>query len=69
MILSKTREEKGITQVELSRLSNINQVDISKIERGLGNPTVAKVNKLFKALGKEIEVSLKTYDGFKEGER
>ena len=53
-LLTKTREEADITQVELSKRSRIDQGDISKIEKGLGNPTIAKINKLFKALGKSI---------------
>ncbi|MBO4682470.1 MAG: DUF2442 domain-containing protein [Bacilli bacterium] len=58
VLLTKTREELKITQIELSRLSHIDQGDISKIERGLGNPTISKINKLFKAMGKDIKVSL-----------
>ena len=58
ILLAKTREENNVTQVELSKMTHIDQGDISKIERGLGNPTVAKIIKLFKALGKSISVTL-----------
>ena len=58
VLLAQTREEQNITQVELSKLSNIDQGDISKIERGLGNPTIAKISKLFSALGKNISLTL-----------
>lgn len=54
LLLAKTREEQNVTQVELSKKSHIDQGDISKIEKGLGNPTLAKIQKLFKALGKSI---------------
>lgn len=57
-LLAKTREEMNITQTELAKRSHIDQGDISKIEKGLGNPTVAKINKLFKALGKTVNVTL-----------
>lgn len=57
-LLAKTRDEMNITQTELAKKSHIDQGDISKIERGLGNPTIAKINKLFKALGKSITVTL-----------
>ena len=57
-LLLKTREEQNITQTELSKLSHIDQGDISKIERGTGNPTIAKINKLFKALGRTISLTL-----------
>lgn len=58
MLLAKTREENNVTQVELSKMTHVDQGDISKIERGLGNPTVAKISKLFKALGKSISITL-----------
>ena len=58
MLLAKTREENNVTQVELSKMTHVDQGDISKIERGLGNPTVAKISKLFKALGKCISITL-----------
>lgn len=56
LLLMKTREEKGITQMQLARLSHIDQADISKLEKGIGNPTLSKINKLFSALEKEIDV-------------
>ena len=58
VLLATTREGQGLTQVELSKLSHVDQGDISKIEKGLGNPTIAKINKLFKALGKSISFTL-----------
>ena len=59
VILSGYRADLGMTQKELARLSGINQADISRIEDGIGNPTLKKVEKLFKALGKTLEVSCK----------
>ena len=56
LLLMKTREEKGITQMQLAQLSNIDQADISKLEKGIGNPTLSKINKLFSAIGQEINV-------------
>lgn len=57
-LLAKTRDEMNVTQTELSRKSHIDQGDISKIERGIGNPTIGKISKLFKALGKSISLTL-----------
>ena len=57
-LLAKARDEMNVTQVELSKMSHIDQGDISKIERGIGNPTLAKINKLFKALGKSISLTI-----------
>ena len=58
LLLAKTREELNITQVELSKITHIDQGDISKIEKGIGNPTLAKINRLFSALGKNISLTL-----------
>ena len=43
LLLAKTREEKYVTQTQLSEISHIDQGDISKIEKGVGNPTIAKI--------------------------
>lgn len=58
-LLIKTRDKKHITQKELARLSHIDQGDISKIEKGVGNPTFSKVEKLFNALGVKLNVTVK----------
>lgn len=55
MLLAVTRVEKGITQSQLASLSHIDQGDISKIEKGIGNPTLAKIAKLFDALGAKLK--------------
>ena len=57
-LLAKTRDEMNMTQMELSKIAHIDQGDISKIERGIGNPTIAKIDKLFKALGKSVTLTI-----------
>ena len=59
VILSGNRADLGITQKELARLSGINQGDISRIEDGKGNPTLKKIEKLFNAMGKTLEITCK----------
>ena len=59
LLLVKEREKKNITQTELSRLSHIDQGDISRIERGVGNPTLKKIEKLFNALGVSLDIKEK----------
>lgn len=59
VLLAKTRNEMGVTQTKLAKLAHMDQGDISKIEKGLGNPTIAKINKLFKALGKDVRLDLR----------
>lgn len=45
------RQELGMSQAELSKLCGVPQADISRIERGHGNPTVATIEKLMSAMG------------------
>lgn len=45
------RQELGLSQAALSKLCGVPQADISRIERGQGNPTVATVEKLMSAMG------------------
>lgn len=52
--LVDAREEKGLSQRELSRNSGVMQAEISKIEQGKGNPTVSTLQKLAKSLGRTI---------------
>ena len=44
--LLKARAKKGLTQKELASAAGINQADISKIEKGVANPTVATLTKI-----------------------
>ena len=57
-LLARLREEMNVTQKELAEKSHIDQGDISKIEKGIGNPTIGKINRLFRALGKRISITL-----------
>lgn len=59
VLLAAYIDELNITQTQLSKMSGINQGDISRIIYGKGNPTFKKVEKLFKAMGKTLEVSCK----------
>lgn len=50
------RVAMGMSQRELSELSGIRQADISRIERGAGNPTEATLQRLALALDKRLEL-------------
>lgn len=52
------RAEKGISQVELSKLTGIDQADISRIERGVANPSVTTLNRIAEALGGRLDISI-----------
>lgn len=52
------RARKGLSQSELSRLSGIDQSDISKIERGVANPSVNTLSKIASALDSKLKISI-----------
>jgi len=49
----------GITQKELAASSGIDQSDISKIERGIANPSVGTLEKIANALGGTLSIEIK----------
>jgi ribosome-binding protein aMBF1 (putative translation factor) len=50
------RVARGWSQRELSERSGVRQADISRIERGAGNPTEATLQRLAGALEKRLEL-------------
>ena len=52
--IAEAREEKGLSQRELSASSGVIQAEISKIEQGKGNPTLTTLQKIAKSLGTTI---------------
>ncbi len=49
-LFAETRKSRKLTQKELSRISGINQADISRIENGNGNPSIRTIKRLADAL-------------------
>ena len=52
------RARAGLSQKELSELSGIDQSDISKIERGVANPSVATLERIAAALGGRLTIAI-----------
>jgi ribosome-binding protein aMBF1 (putative translation factor) len=48
------RVVRGFTQRQLAELSGVPQADISRIERGGGNPTEATLQRLARALDRRL---------------
>ena len=46
----------GITQAELAERAELSQADISRYERGLGNPTRTTIEAIAAALGAHLEL-------------
>ena len=56
--VSAARAAAGISQKQLAALSGIDQSDISKIERGIANPSVATLDRIARALGGQLSISI-----------
>ena len=53
-LLAEARKASHLTQPALSDVSGIQQSEISRIERGVGNPTASTLNRLAAALGQKV---------------
>ena len=49
--MARIRTEKGLSQAQVAEMVGANQATISKIEKGIGNPTLSMINRIAKALG------------------
>ena len=54
--VSEARAKAGLSQKSLSAATGIDQSDISKIERGAANPSIATLKRIADALGAKISV-------------
>lgn len=54
--LLQARESANMTQKELSEKTGIYQSDISKLERGIGNPSIATLKRLAEGLEMELHI-------------
>ena len=52
------RQEKNLTQKDLAELVGTKQSNISRLESGNYNPTLDFLNKIAKAIGKELEIRI-----------
>ena len=57
--LIEARKRKGITQKELSEKTGITQADISRIENGSRNPSLAMLKRLANGVGMRLKLEAK----------
>ena len=50
------RKESGLTQQQLSERTGIAQTDISKLERGNGNPSLRTLPRLAAGMGMRVKI-------------
>lgn len=53
--LREIRKQKGLTQVKLSKASNVDRVCIAKYETGRSTPSLKTAEKLANALGVKVD--------------
>lgn len=53
-LIKEAREEKGLTQIQLAKMSNVTEPSIRKYECGKRNPKINTVIAIAKALDKPI---------------
>lgn len=53
-LLDSARRAANLTQTRLAELSGIPQSEISRFERGQGNPTLETIGRLFSSLGRQV---------------
>ena len=56
----EARGKADLTQKQLAELSGIDQSDISKIERGIANPSVLTLERIARALGGKLTIKIET---------
>ena len=54
--LQEARARAGLTQVELSKRCGIDQAEISRIERGMANPSVETLERIATGLNMQLEI-------------
>ena len=61
--VAAARAVSGLSQKQLAQITGIDQSDISKIERGTANPSISTLERIAKALGGKLTVSIAVPDG------
>lgn len=56
--ISAARANAGLSQKELAKLAGIDQSDLSKMERGIANPSVAMLERIAHAAGKQLRITI-----------
>lgn len=54
--IMEARIQQGMTQQKLAELTGIDQADISRLERGSGNPSLKTIQRIAEALGKRVQI-------------
>ncbi|MCR5563626.1 MAG: helix-turn-helix domain-containing protein [Desulfovibrio sp.] len=58
--LIDARKSSGLTQKQLAERTGITQADISRLERGNGNPSLRTLQRLAAGMGKRMKIEFQT---------
>jgi DNA-binding XRE family transcriptional regulator len=61
-LISSTRNLLGITQSQLAEKSGVSQANISKIENGTYNPSIATLKRIADGLGKRLIIEFDAWE-------
>ena len=61
-MIKRLRAYSNLSQRDLSKKTGITQADISKIERGLANPSINTLSRLTSAMGASLQIDYKIID-------
>ncbi len=61
------RKERGMTQKELAEITGISQADISRLERGTGNPSLKTLQRVAQALKMSLKIEFVPVHGPRSG--
>ena len=56
--VASARALSGLSQKQLAAITGIDQSDISKIERGVANPSISTLERIAHALGGQLSISI-----------
>lgn len=59
--LTKMRDKAGMTQKQLAEVTGIYQADISRIERGLANPSLSTLKRLAEGMGARLKLEFTSF--------
>ena len=54
----RARRQAGMTQQELARHAKTRQANISRLERGIQNPSVEFLERVARSLGRKIQIKI-----------
>ena len=57
--IKQMRIDKNLTQEDLAKKVGIDQADLSKIEKGLSNPSIKTINRIASGLDSKISINMK----------